>query len=240
MVKLKKVFQRKETKYLLNPQQYQQLKTILDQHLIADEYGKHTIMSLYFDTDDYEMIRHSIEKPVYKEKFRIRSYGVPVADTTVFLEIKKKVKGIVYKRRIAMTYQEALLFMAKGRITSCTESPQIIEEINWLMRRKALQPKVMIAYDRLAYRDDDREDFRITFDEDIRYRRTELDISQGDFGELVAPEIGRLMEVKALGAYPLWFSKALNDLAIYKASFSKYAQTYQRHIYPREDCFYVI
>ncbi|MBP1045814.1 polyphosphate polymerase domain-containing protein [Enterococcus sp. BWM-S5] len=243
MVKLKNCFQRREKKYKLSYEKYDRLVEKMNQHMQEDEYGLHTIISVYFDTDDFEMIRHSINKPVFKEKFRLRSYGVPQKDTNVFMEIKKKVKGVVYKRRVTLPYEEAGEFFETKRSAfkfSSSKDMQIKDEIDWLVLRRKLEPKVMIAYDRRAYFYPKDEDFRVTFDFNIRYRTENLDIASGADGERVAPEIDVLMEVKALGAYPLWFSELLGELEIYPASFSKYAQTYQRYLFSKEEFSHVV
>lgn len=242
MVKLKNSFQRKEKKYPLDDATYQKLRERLIPFMQEDDYGLHTIMSIYFDTPSYEMIRHSISKPAYKEKFRIRSYGIPTDGSDVFLEIKKKVKGVVYKRRIALNYQLAKKYIQHPysfKLKSIKDQ-QIKQEIDWVLARKKLEPKVIIAYDRRALFANDNQDFRITFDFNIRYCKINEKNEMDDFGERVAPEIDVLMEVKALGAYPLWFTEILTALEIYPSSFSKYAQTYERYLYCKEDFSYVV
>jgi SPX domain protein involved in polyphosphate accumulation len=239
-MKLKKVFQRKETKYLLEPEQFQQFMSELQQVMKVDEYGLHTIQSLYYDTNDFRFIRHSMDKPKYKEKFRIRSYGVPTGTSLVFLEIKKKVNGIVYKRRVPMAYSDYQSWIQEGKFPESVQPIQIASEIQWLFKQNPdLMPRVMIAYDRCSLFDEEDSEFRVTFDQNIRYRKNNLALDAGSYGELVAPEIGVLMEVKAMGAYPLWFVELLNRHQVRKASFSKYAQTYQRHLFNKEDISHV-
>ncbi|MGM0124196.1 hypothetical protein IGI37_001570 [Enterococcus sp. AZ194] len=237
-MKLKNIFQRKENKYTLSMDTYTLLRNYLEPYMAEDDYGLHTIVSIYFDTADYALIRQSIQKPVYKEKFRLRSYGVPTIQQPVFLELKKKVKGIVYKRRLSMDYGQAIGYLQNPNSFSpqTFQDRQIKQEVDWLYAKKNLSPKTVIAYDRraLAAREEDLSDFRITFDFNIRYRTTHFNLLDGDFGERVAPEIDVLMEVKALGAYPLWFSEILAELSIYKCSFSKYAQVYQRYLIKEE------
>lgn len=242
MSKLKNNFQRKEKKYVLSNEKYQQLREKLDDYLCEDEYGLHTILSVYFDTKNYEMIRHSIDKPSYKEKFRIRSYGIPENNKDVFLEIKKKVKGVVYKRRISLPFEKAKEYIRNPRTFENTQGKdqQIKQEIDWLFARKKLEPKVMIAYDRRAFSYSEDSDFRVTFDFNIRYKEITEQQRINDQGKRVADEIDVLMEVKALGAYPLWFSELLADFEIYPGSFSKYAQTYQRYLYCEEDFYHVV
>lgn len=109
-------FERREEKYFLTPVQYEALLTPLRQHMHADEHEQYTICSLYCDTPDWQLIRTSLEKPYYKEKLRVRSYGTPTPDGRVFVELKKKVGGIVYKRRIALPAARADAFL-RGEVS---------------------------------------------------------------------------------------------------------------------------
>ncbi|PTO39436.1 molecular chaperone [Enterococcus mundtii] len=230
-MKLKNVFQRKETKYLIPMTQFDSFVADLKKQMQIDEHGLHTILSLYFDTPDDRFITNSMTKPKYKEKFRVRSYGVPNDTSMVFLEIKKKINGIVYKRRLPLTYSSYRQWLDK-RYFPKSEHEQIQQEVNWLFKRNPdLSPKTMIIYERISLFGKSDPDFRVTFDQHIRFRSTNLDLSVTGEETLVAPEIGVLMEVKALGAYPLWFVELLNDYQLRKGSFSKYAETYQRHLF---------
>ncbi|MEI1231258.1 molecular chaperone [Enterococcus mundtii] len=230
-MKLKNVFQRKETKYLIPTTQFHSFLKDLKKQMQIDEYGLHTILSLYFDTPDDRFITNSMTKPKYKEKFRVRSYGIPQETSMVFLEIKKKVNGIVYKRRMPLTYAEYLQWLDQKHFPK-NKDEQIPQEVNWLFKRNPdLSPKTMIMYERMSLFGTSDPDFRVTFDQNIRFRSTNLDLSITGDETLVAPEIGVLMEVKALGAYPLWFVELLNDYQLRKGSFSKYAETYQRHLF---------
>lgn len=233
-MKLKKVFQRKENKYLLTEQQFPLFFEQLEKKMAIDEYGLHTIMSLYYDTKDFQFIQHSMDKPIYKEKFRVRSYGIPSEESTIFLEIKKKVNGIVYKRRLSVDYStyECWLKSKDFYLRNNVDSNQINEEIFWLFKQHPdLTPQVLISYDRISLFTDEEVEFRVTFDQKIRFRDTCLDLKKGSGGQLVAPELGVLMEVKAMGAYPLWFVELLNKFTVRKSSFSKYAETYKRHLF---------
>jgi len=230
-MKLKNVFQRKETKYLIPTTQFHSFLKDLKKQMQIDEYGLHTILSLYFDTPDDRFITNSMTKPKYKEKFRVRSYDIPKETSMVFLEIKKKVNGIVYKRRMPLTYAEYLQWLDQKHFLK-NEDEQIPQEVNWLFKRNPdLSPKTMIMYERMSLFGTSDPDFRVTFDQNIRFRSTNLELSITGEETLVAPEIGVLMEVKALGAYPLWFVELLNDYQLRKGSFSKYAETYQRHLF---------
>ena len=97
------VFKRYEIKYLISQEQKRIVLEAMEQKMALDKYGRTTIRNIYFDTDSYRLIRRSIEKPAYKEKLRIRSYCKAQPNSTVFVELKKKYKSVVYKRRVPMT-----------------------------------------------------------------------------------------------------------------------------------------
>lgn len=238
MVKLKNSFQQKEMKYFLSSIVYPDLSEKIEGRMKEDSYGLHTIISIYFDTDDYEMIRHSISKPTYKEKFRFRSYGILQDSSAVFLEINRKFK----KRRMDLTFSQAKEYIGstKSFIVEKENNQQIKQEIDWLFVRNKLEPRVMIAYDRRAFFDSKDENFCVTVDFNIRYKKVAEAKEIKDSGGTVVSEIDVLMEVKALGAYPLWFSELLEAHDIYPVSFSKYVQDYQRYLYCEEDFRHVV
>lgn len=225
------IFKRCEIKYMLDEKLASLLKEKMDQYMIADEHGISTICSLYFDTPEYLLIRRSMERPVYKEKLRLRSYGTAKSDTTVFVELKKKYDSVVYKRRIAMPEAEAeryLLAHEKVRDT------QITREIDYCMEHyEHLAPAVLLSYEREAFYAKDDHEFRITFDRNILWRDYDLSLCKGIYGEPVLKEGQVLMEVKTGGAIPLWLTHFLTENGIYKTSFSKYATAY-RTIYERK------
>lgn len=225
---IKHCFERYEKKYFLTPEQYRMFKEKLSPFIKADDYPTYTLCNIYYDTDDYRLIRASIEKPIYKEKLRVRSYGVPKADSKVFVELKKKYDKVVYKRRITATplFADALL---KG-INPVQQSTQITKEIEYFRQFYDVKPKVFIAYDREAYQGVDNSELRITFDTNMRYRLDNLNLRAGDYGEPIIDTDNILMEIKIPGACPLWLSKLLNEFKIYPVSFSKYGQCYKEHI----------
>lgn len=177
-----KIFRRIETKYLLNKKQYNKLMKKLESYIVKDKYYKSTICNIYFDTDNYDLIINSINKPEYKEKVRIRSYNIPNLDDTVFLELKKKYKGIVGKRRIRIKLQEFYEYLKSGILNS--KDKQIKNEIEYAFKTYNLKPKLYLAYDRLCYCDKENSDFRITFDRNLRSREEDLNLELGDSGKL--------------------------------------------------------
>lgn len=224
------VFERVERKFLLTPAQYAGLMRTLPEYMQADQYGESTILSLYLDTEDSLLIRRSLEKPVYKEKLRLRSYGVPREMDNVFLEVKKKVRGVVYKRRICLPLAQAMECLAQGSVPAA--GGQIGREIAYMLRRYRLRPAVLLAYDRTAYAELEPSPnrLRITIDRDIRSRQTDLDLRLGSAGEsLLAPGM-RLMEIKTAHAIPLWLCAALDQNEIRPTSFSKYGRVYEAHM----------
>ncbi|MBR0164800.1 MAG: polyphosphate polymerase domain-containing protein [Lachnospiraceae bacterium] len=225
------VFNRYEKKYVIPDEVYRRLRKALEPHMEVDEYGKHTIYNLYYDTADYRLVRRSNEKPKYKEKLRIRSYGVPAEDSTVFVEIKKKYKGIVNKRRVAMTLRQAYNYVERGIRPVLTdpsyEDEQILRELDFMLWRYPLRRGMYLAYDRIAMKGL-HDDFRLTFDTRIRNRIAHMDLEEGGSGSLLLPEGYHLMETKVLGATPVWFCRILSELAIYPMSFSKYGNFYRQ------------
>lgn len=226
MQTVKNKFERREIKYLIDSQQRKAIMDRTDPFMKPDEFGRSTICNVYYDTPDMLLVRRSLEKPVYKEKLRVRSYGPASQDGTVFVEVKKKYKGIVYKRRVAMTEREAEQYLA-GR-AAAPEASQIVSELDYFLTQyKGLAPAAFIAYDRQAFFGKADPDFRITFDENIRWRDEALSLSSGtDGSQLLKPEQS-LMEVKIAGAMPLWLAEELSRLGVFQTNFSKYGNVYK-------------
>ena len=225
MAKVQSCFKRCEKKYRLTPAQQQFLLNGMREHMTADECGAYTICSIYYDTPDWRLIRASLEKPVYKEKLRVRSYGVPADGGKVFVEVKKKYDGVVYKRRIGMNYQQAVDYLAGA---PAPEKTQISDEIDWFCRfYEGIRPAMCIFYDRLAVFDREQPDLRVTFDSGIRWRTDDLDLAHGTRGRLLLDPSVRLMEIKIPGAAPVWLARALSDAGVFPSHFSKYGAAYQ-------------
>lgn len=218
------VFKRYEMKYSISLEQQQLIKSKMYEYMDCDKYGRSTICNIYFDTPNFVLIRRSIEKPIYKEKLRLRSYGVANEDSTVFLELKKKYKSVVYKRRISMKENEAMGYL-------CEQKPvpdmQITREIHYFCNQyHGLQPAVLLSYEREAFYEKDNADFRITFDENILWRDSDLSLCAGVYGEPILNSGNVLMEIKTGTAIPLWMVEILSKNKIYKTSFSKYRNAY--------------
>lgn len=231
-MKYQAVFQRTELKFLLTTEQKKKILEEMEPYMALDQYGRTTIRNIYFDTDDYRLIRRSIEKPVYKEKLRIRSYQKATPSSTVFVEVKKKYKSVVYKRRLPLT-EEAAMDWVTGKM-QCREDTQISREIDYFLGfYKTLHPVVFLSYEREAYYCKDGGDFRVTFDDRIFCRQEELSLEADIWGTPLLPEGKVLMELKCAGGIPLWMIKVLSRERIYKTSFSKYGTAYQTIIFPK-------
>ena len=218
------VFKRHEIKYIITEDQCERLKTLFTPYMKDDEYGKSTIKNIYFDTPSYLLIRNSIDKPIYKEKLRLRGYGDISSDSTVFLEVKKKYKGVVYKRRVRLTEQAAIDYVS-GK--SILPDSQISREIDYFISYyRELSPKVVITYEREAYYSVTDHTFRMTFDRNVLYRENDLSLESQAYGKLILPKGLVLMEVKTAYAIPLWLTSFLSENKIYKTSFSKYGTAY--------------
>lgn len=226
------VFKRYEKKYRLSREQYHLFRQRMEGHMAVDQYGLSTICNIYYDTQDYELIRKSVESPAFKEKLRLRSYGVPGKDDVVFLELKKKYQGIVYKRRIMLPLEEAIKGIEHGKIEG--QEGQIVKEINYFLVRNQLMPKVYLAYDRIAMSGMEQPDLRVTFDFDIRAREDSLVLTQGDGGENILHDDDVIMEIKVKDAFPLWMVRGLEEGNILPTSFSKYGTYFKQNILERE------
>ncbi len=226
------VFKRYELKYMLTQGQKEKILEAMEPYMALDEFGRTTIRNLYFDTDSYRLIRHSIEKPTYKEKLRVRSYSRADSDSTVFVELKKKYNHVVYKRRISLPEKKAMEWVCQGR--HCPTSSQISEEIDYFLDYyEELHPAVFLSYEREAFYSKDHSDFRVTFDDTILCRQEDLSLESEVYGTPILPEGTVLMEIKCSGGIPLWMTHVLSEEHIYKTSFSKYGTAYQTMIFPQ-------
>ena len=225
------VFNRREIKYSVPVELLRDVRDRLEQYMTLDAYctnGTYTVSNIYFDTEDSELIRRSLSKPKYKEKVRLRAYGVPDPEDLIFLEIKKKFKGQGNKRRTRITHEEAEQFILTGKKPKMKEymNPQVINELKYILQGNNLSPKLYLAYDRVAYFSAD-TDLRITIDTNIRTRRYDLDLTMGDYGESLISDELSIMEVKSMHSFPLWMVSILTDFNINKISFSKYGTEYK-------------
>ena len=220
-------FKRCEMKYMLTDGQRARLMEAMSAHMVPDEYGPSTVLNVYCDTPSSLLIRRSLEHPAYKEKVRLRSYGTLGQGAPVFLELKKKSDGIVYKRRCTMAAERADAFLAGIG----DPQTQIERELDYSIRRYGgLRKNAFIAYDREAFYASDDHEFRMTFDVRVRVRWDRLTLASDSDGEQILPDGQNLLEVKAGGAVPLWLARFLSEERIFKASFSKYGTAYQRRL----------
>ena len=225
------VFKRYEMKYMLDLRQKEELLRIMDPYMALDQYGRDTIRNIYFDTDNYRLIRRSIERPVYKEKLRIRSYRQVGPESPVYVELKKKFESVVYKRRISMPEKQAMDWICRGGVY---DDSQIAREIEYFRHFYAtLEPAVFLSYEREAFYCRSGGDFRVTFDENILARREEMSLEKGVWGTRLLEEGKTLLEIKTSGAIPLWMTEFLTREQIYKTSFSKYGTAYETMIFEK-------
>lgn len=230
------VFNRYEKKYRIRDDTYRKLQERLSEYMEADEHSKdggfYTICNIYYDTPDNYLIRRSLEKPEYKEKLRLRSYGMKGSEDKVFLEIKKKYKKRVNKRRTKLRLEEAYRYLETKELPE--QKPymnrQVLNEIDYMIHRLDLSPKVFLAYDRCAMFGKENKDFRVTFDRNIIARRYDLGLHYGIYGDKLLEEDEWIMEIKIDKAMPMWMTKLLSEFRIYPASFSKYGTEYRKFV----------
>lgn len=225
------VFERYEMKYMITSQQKERILAAMEPYMALDQYGRTTIRNIYYDTEDYRLIRRSIEKPAYKEKLRIRSYCQATPESKVFIELKKKFQKVVYKRRLTMPEAQAMQWM-RAEENSGLDS-QISKEIDYFREYyRTLRPAVFLTYEREAYYCKQGGDFRVTFDENILCRLEDISLTLQVWGTPLIPEGFALMELKCSGGVPLWMTRVLSEEHIYITSFSKYGTAYQTMILP--------
>ncbi len=222
-------FARVETKYLLTVAQAEHMAGLLRRNGFSHmRFGSPTVQSLYYDTPDYRLIQDSLARPAYKEKLRLRAYGRAGEITNTFLEVKKKYRGVVYKRRTPFPLRESMLGLAAGALPE--EAGQVGREALWMVRRYGLQPAAVISYDRDAWLNPAEPDVRITFDRNLTFRSSVLDLEAAEPGiSLLSPGL-RLMEVKSCGVYPLWLARSLSEVDAKRTHFSKYGQAYLQYL----------
>ena len=234
MQQAKLLFQRYEKKYLLTEAQYTWVVEAIREKMIPDAHARYSIKNIYFDTEDYDLIRTSVDGEDYKEKLRLRAYGTWDRNTNnrVFLEIKKKYDGIVYKRRIEMAFPDAMFYVFSG------ERPEGLNdleasEFDFFLKRHRIVNRTFLTYDREAYAASDGSELRITFDTNIRYQTSGFCFDEKQASEQV-PVMGVLMEIKNPMSMPLWVAQMLSKYQIRPYSFSKYGAVYRNSILKEE------
>ncbi|HCC35497.1 MAG TPA: molecular chaperone [Ruminococcaceae bacterium] len=227
------IFNRYENKYKISEDVFFKLHDQLSDVMQTDDYNKkqftYPICNVYYDSADSYLIRHSISKPLYKEKLRLRSYGTPGEGSTVYVEIKKKFRGLTNKRRSGLKLNEAYAFLSSGDLPIHRPymNAQVLREIQYLLCGRELRPAVYLSYERRAFFGDASEDLRISFDTNILSRREDLRLESGIYGENLLPGGVWLMEIKTARAIPIWLTKLLSEYRIYPQSFSKYGAEYK-------------
>ena len=225
MSEYREVFKRTEIKYLISEEQFRKLMFFLSGMARIDQYGKTRINNIYFDTPDWLMIRTSLEKPIYKEKLRLRTYGSTDDSTNSFIEIKKKFDGVVYKRRVNGSYRAAYDYLVNG--SDPLDDSQISREIEGLKYvYDDLRPSMKICYDRIAMAGIEDPEFRVTFDTNIQWDTDSLDLKSDECSHTILGEGSYMMEIKVANSMPKELAEKLSELGIFPVSFSKYGRGY--------------
>lgn len=233
-----KTFKRYEIKFVMTKEQAEMIQQAMREHRMeldpfCKKHGSYMIYNVYYDNENLDVIHQSLAKPLYKEKLRMRAYNVPVKrDDMVFLELKKKINGIVVKRRATLCYADAVTFLENGAIPENLdyEDRIVLEEIAQFQLRYHTKPAVYISYERTAWFAKDNADFRISFDQGILTRRHSVTLADYDYGVELIDSDYRVMEVKIIDQMPIWLCNMLSEMGIYKTAFSKYGYEYKKHL----------
>jgi len=230
------IFNRYERKYIITKQQRQEMIEFLKDYLVYDPYCQdgqaYTIYNIYYDTHDFSIIRNSIQKPKYKEKLRLRSYHFPInPDDLVFLEIKKKFEGRINKRRIDLTYKDALDYLENGikPVFEDYKDQQIFNEIEYFIKVHKAKPGAFIKYQRVAFMAP-KQELRVTFDDHMIFRNTDVHLTKDGGNQILENENLCLMEVKSEDNFPFWLARKLSEFELYSQSFSKYGIAYKQYL----------
>lgn len=236
-------FCRYEKKFLVSAETMSRFVEKIAPYVTTDPYcigGKeYSICNIYYDNDNHDVITHSLSKPKYKEKLRVRSYGVPTLDSKAFVELKKKVNGLTLKRRATLKLNEVYEYFETGKRPDNLKyiNRQVLSEVDYYLSTHDVRPAVYIAYDRTAYFANDDKSIRITVDRNIRTRRHDLRLELGDEGEPLLEkwvkfkgldiENPRLIEIKVSTSFPLWLANALSSEEMRMRPFSKYGNEFR-------------
>jgi len=224
-------FERIEKKFWMSRAQYEALRPVLEAHTEGDAYGESTILNIYYDTPDFALIRRSIERPFFKEKLRLRSYGIPGEEDRVFVELKRKLDGIGYKRRVSLPFKEAKRLLRGEAVEG--KDPQVIAEIAEFVERYRPRAAACLSYRRFARTDLEDPELRITIDTKLRWRTEDAENpSEEGMQPIMADDSRVLMEVKCLRGIPPWLLTEMSRLRIYQAPFSKIGEAFTNHIAP--------
>lgn len=225
---MQNIFKRHEAKYLITKAQKALLLDTISQYVVSDKFDEYIVQNLYYDTENWDIIHRSIEKPLFKEKMRLRCYGLKTQDSKFFLELKKKYKGIVYKRRIA--FSGMMLSDSGVRDIVEQEASQIAHELDFYLKSVPVRERMYLSYKRSAYAGTEDSGLRMTFDTDVRYRVHDLDFKQPDKGSPILSPEKVIMEIKVPYGMPLWLVQILSENEIYPASFSKCGVCYADYV----------
>ncbi len=219
-------FKRHEMKYKLTFSQYNCLVDLMKQYMQIDEYKRNKITNIYYDTEDYKVIRNSLEKPKYKEKLRMRMYGDTEKNDKVFIELKKKFKGIVYKRRIILNKNDDIFEIEKINLDN-----QVLKEIKYFLSLyNYIKPMIHLSYYREAYKSLEDSEFRMTFDFDIKVRNKDVTFLSSEYDKSILDDNTVILEVKTVSGLPNWFLGFLKGKDIKQTSFSKYGEAYKKYL----------
>lgn len=239
-------FKRYEKKYLISKEKLDAIMPVLLEYMDLDPFclngNEYRIYSIYYDTVNHDIIRQNSSGPVYKEKMRLRSYyDRKDPEDKIFMEIKKKSEGVGNKRRIKLKIKEIDPFVNEGILPQTKDylSAQVAKELAYFLKMNKVAPALYVQYDRLALFGKEDKNFRMTFDRNVHTRRSNFVFGESDEDELLLPDDIYIMEVKILGAMPLWLTRLLSENELFSHGFSKYGVKYKREAHEHKLDYYL-
>lgn len=233
----KEVFTRHELKFLIDRHTYGKIYKALMPYLVVDQHankqGYYTVSNIYYDTKDDLFHYEKMKGQDFRQKLRLRTYGHSDLDSESYLEIKKKHKGLVNKRRTALRLRDAYRFLEVDEIdnndlidNTNASNIQILKEVAFLKKFYTLEPKVALCYERQAFQGKEDNELRITFDDNLRKRHHNLRLELGSEGASYVSRDIFVLEIKVNDTIPLWLARILSQFSCSVQSFSKYSTSH--------------
>ncbi len=236
MPKTQNTFQRREKKIIMDSSLLPDILQTVSEFMNPDSYNlngiPYDICNIYFDNGNRDVTRHSVSKPFFKEKLRLRCYGIPTEDSKVFFELKKKTAKIGTKRRAVLSLNDYYRFLSEGYVDPSSQyiNKRVLAEIANFIDTYSAEPSVYLSYKRIAFFGKEDPNLRLTFDTEIRTRNYDLRPELGIYGELLLPKDKTIAEIKFSGAAPMWFAALMSKHGLEFSPYSKIGKEYELKI----------
>lgn len=170
---------RHEGKYIVPVSMARDVAEFIKPFCDPDPHGEgnppeYVITTLQLDTPNYSLHHAKGLEAVNRFKLRARTYGEVVGGAPVFLEVKKKIRGVIVKSRCRIAFDSWSRDMVRNlkydhTFKSHREEEAYLEFVR-LTREIAAEPTVWIRYTRESYFGVNDEYARVSFDRKLLYQ----------------------------------------------------------------------